>query len=579
MTDSSATAATAVWTAPQCPFKIEYSLRALDDIRLAVIDAFFSLPRGGAEIGGILLGSWSKGRLAITDYVAVDCEHAFGPSFALSRNDEARFSQVLAAGYPGRQIVGWYHSHTRSEIFLSQADLEIHRRFFPEPWQVALVLRPHTFEPTRIGFFFRDGDGNIHSEASYHEDSLTALPLKPAVGGMTSDAAAESTVMPSEPQPPVSRSYVARDNPLLDAAAKSAALRQTDQDTPAASPVNERPKAPAPHEVKPVQSSIIEATAIESTPIETAPIEAVAAKIAPAETANVEPAPVKTAPIEAATVKPAPVKTAPIEAATVKPVPDKAAPIEAATVKPAPVKPAPLETATVKPAPVRTAPVDTAPIESEAPTFGMSFEAERRASIWPWAFALAMVIALTWAGYFTREAWWPKAQTLARRDSTPLPPAIGLNVLDSDGQLQIHWNSQSTAVARAVGSGVLRITGAGPFPNEISLDKAHLQNGYFTFQRQSERVDVALIIPQPSGPPAVEITSFLGKMPDKKTASVEDPDAKQEREKLASQVTDLQNQLKTEVQENRTLKRAMDLLQNQLRLQTQKRLANQDKQQ
>lgn len=77
--------AVATWTAPNCPFTIEYSLRVLDDIRLAVVDAFFSLPRGGAEIGGILLGEHSKRRLAITDYVALDCEHVYGPSFALSR--------------------------------------------------------------------------------------------------------------------------------------------------------------------------------------------------------------------------------------------------------------------------------------------------------------------------------------------------------------------------------------------------------------------------------------------------------------------------------------------------------------
>jgi len=44
------------WSAPACPFAIGYPARVLDDIRLAVVDAFFSLPRGGAEIGGILLG-------------------------------------------------------------------------------------------------------------------------------------------------------------------------------------------------------------------------------------------------------------------------------------------------------------------------------------------------------------------------------------------------------------------------------------------------------------------------------------------------------------------------------------------
>ena len=61
----------------------------------------------------------------------------------------------------GLRPVGWYHSHTRSEIFFSDADLEIHKHFFPEPWQVALVMKPHTFQPTRAGFFFREADGVI----------------------------------------------------------------------------------------------------------------------------------------------------------------------------------------------------------------------------------------------------------------------------------------------------------------------------------------------------------------------------------------------------------------------------------
>ena len=75
--------------------------------------------------------------------------------------------------------MGWYHSHTRSEIFFSDADLEIHHRFFPEPWQVALVLRPHTFKPTRGGFFFRGKDGAIRGDASCLEFVLDPLPARP----------------------------------------------------------------------------------------------------------------------------------------------------------------------------------------------------------------------------------------------------------------------------------------------------------------------------------------------------------------------------------------------------------------
>lgn len=182
MQESRTDGATAIWTAPSCPFTIEYAHRPLDDIRLAVMDAFFSLPRGGAEIGGILLGQSEDGRLLINDYARLECEHAFGPSFTLSAQDLARLETLLASARqnpPGRQPVGWYHSHTRSGIFLSEADLEIHRRYFSEPFQIALVLKPHTFQPMRAGFFFRDPSGVIEAAASQHEFILEALPAQP----------------------------------------------------------------------------------------------------------------------------------------------------------------------------------------------------------------------------------------------------------------------------------------------------------------------------------------------------------------------------------------------------------------
>jgi len=48
MTESSTDSAVGIWSAPECPYTVEYSTRVLDDIRLAVVDAFYSLPRGGA---------------------------------------------------------------------------------------------------------------------------------------------------------------------------------------------------------------------------------------------------------------------------------------------------------------------------------------------------------------------------------------------------------------------------------------------------------------------------------------------------------------------------------------------------
>jgi proteasome lid subunit RPN8/RPN11 len=190
-----------IWSAPERPFGIEYSTRVLDDIRLAVTDAFFSLPRGGAEIGGVLLGTEEHGRVTVTESVPLPCEHAYGPSFVLSPRDHVALTELLAElkNNPKSIPVGWWHSHTRTEIFLSDADQEIHNRFFPEPWQVALVLKPHTFHPMRAGFFFREKDGSIRAASSYREFVVDALPMRAVPSSPGGPAAAPALSRPTKP--------------------------------------------------------------------------------------------------------------------------------------------------------------------------------------------------------------------------------------------------------------------------------------------------------------------------------------------------------------------------------------------
>ena len=175
------------WQVPECPWVIGYPPALLDEIRLAVVDAFFSIPRGGAEIGGVLFGSHTDTEIRIAAFRPMACEHALGPTFMLSENDLARLKEQLesAAADPtlhGLEVVGWYHSHTRSEIFLSEADLAIYNDFFPQPWQVALVLRPAGMKPTRAGFFFRDRQGSIHCSGTYLEFVVTASTDGPRKG-------------------------------------------------------------------------------------------------------------------------------------------------------------------------------------------------------------------------------------------------------------------------------------------------------------------------------------------------------------------------------------------------------------
>jgi proteasome lid subunit RPN8/RPN11 len=157
------------WQTPLCPFAIGFTADKLDEIRIAVVEGFYTVPRGGIEIGGVLYGKRLEGLLLITDYRKIETEYLTGPSFSLSENDEEGLKKLLMeAKFDDPQIapVGWFHSHTRSGIHLSEKDLKLFHEFFPEPWQVALVLKPDSLGPVRGGYFFRDREGAVKADAS-----------------------------------------------------------------------------------------------------------------------------------------------------------------------------------------------------------------------------------------------------------------------------------------------------------------------------------------------------------------------------------------------------------------------------
>ena len=455
---ASDTALTA-WSAPECPFTIEYSARVFDDIRLAVVDAFCSLPRGGAEIGGLLIGKWDGGCVHITGYAPLDCEHATGPSFTLSANDEARLRELIArapADFPGLLPVGWYHSHTRSEIFLSDADLSIHDRFFPEPWQVALVLKPQMMRPVRAGFFFREPSGAIQSRASYQEFDIQAQPMLAAPAGPL-------TEMPLPEGRP--RTVKLERNPAIGIPAE---------------PV--LPAPPPPPTPPPPLPSVLE----------------------------------------------------PVVASPQAPLPEPPPPNFLNTPPP--------------PAPGRWA----TPL-----------------------IALAAAAAIGGAGYITHDAWLPKVLA-AVRPSPVIPgvaPTVRLNAIEYEGQLQINWDRNMPSVRSAVDA-TLEISDGAPLPQAIALDQAHLQNGFFTYARQSERVDVKLTLRQPDGRVVRDVTTFLGKLPEKK-APEEDPAIRKQRDEAAARASKLQTDLDHQAARTRKLEKDVKTMRDEMRRQQQRRLTNQ----
>jgi hypothetical protein len=417
------------WDVPDCPVRIEYSITALQQASAEAVDGLYRFRHGGAEIGGVLYGTLVNGVLRIEAVRALECQYAYGPRFVLSDQDKANLAKLteeydsdpdLAGIYP----VGWYHSHTRSGIELSPRDLEIYDRFFPEKWQVALVLRPEQYGPVRAGFFFRERNRSIRADRSAEEF---------LIGMGRGKAAAVEEPEPAEagpgPQPE------AEPEPDFE---------------PATAAVDER------RETEATSEPAVEEAATEPETEESEPEEA-------AEEPEAEPA---------------------------------------AEPEPEPVYPAP----------------------GIVPAF-CATETNRRLG-WRWILALALVVVAIGAGVYY-YVWYHAPQPLS------------LMVTDVGGQLLIEWDRAARPIRQAR-TAVLMIHD-GDDLRRIVLDSETLHGGSADYTRQSEVVDVSLVLDQQGGGRR-EALRFVGP-PVKRNPSPEELQVLRERDELKAEVERLRGRL------------------------------------
>ena len=116
------------------------------------------------EVGGVLVGQWCADAENSRQFVVV--EYVLPARFTRQGSVFLTFTQdslvdlhtAIDKHFTGKNIVGWYHTHPRMGVFLSRYDTWLHSHFFPEAWQVALVLEPHS---SSGGFFIRQMDGSL----------------------------------------------------------------------------------------------------------------------------------------------------------------------------------------------------------------------------------------------------------------------------------------------------------------------------------------------------------------------------------------------------------------------------------
>lgn len=137
------------WDPPESPFPVFMHQRAMRFMTTHAIG------NGNREVGGLLLGQINRTNDGLVYPVIT---HAIQARFATEARGHLTFThrtwldliRQREEHYPDREVVGWYHTHPGLDIFLSEWDLMIHRHFFRQPWQVALVIDPHIHA---AGFF------------------------------------------------------------------------------------------------------------------------------------------------------------------------------------------------------------------------------------------------------------------------------------------------------------------------------------------------------------------------------------------------------------------------------------------
>ena len=117
------------------------------------------------EVGGWLIGTWREDQITGEEYIVVErCLPAVyarrGSAYlTFTQDSQVAMFETMEEKFPDKELVGWYHTHPKMSVFLSTYDLFLHNSFFPHPWQVALVMEPHT---NLAGFFVRDREGNLN---------------------------------------------------------------------------------------------------------------------------------------------------------------------------------------------------------------------------------------------------------------------------------------------------------------------------------------------------------------------------------------------------------------------------------
>jgi hypothetical protein len=152
-----------VWEVAGKPVIVYLHLDVLDRLSSEVMRGFGAVPKRGAEVGGVLIGTVEEGSPAIVrveDFESVECAYKRGPSYLFTDDEKAGFEDAVQRWQPDSSrsayVVGFYRSQTRDGMSLAAEDIQLLDEFFPDAESVALLVKPYGTKVSEAGFFVRE---------------------------------------------------------------------------------------------------------------------------------------------------------------------------------------------------------------------------------------------------------------------------------------------------------------------------------------------------------------------------------------------------------------------------------------
>ncbi len=132
-----------------------------------VDDGQRAVPRGGAEVGGLILGRRGPAIILAEAVVPIPIEYHFGPSFRLSPSDLKGIAALMASLQkdPSNVIVGFYRSRTRNDSLSEESEsavltaLEQAHTSFDADFHYYVVVTPTSRTTMTASASFRKDEG------------------------------------------------------------------------------------------------------------------------------------------------------------------------------------------------------------------------------------------------------------------------------------------------------------------------------------------------------------------------------------------------------------------------------------